>query len=100
MQLHWPRLCLSTLNGGSAQLRSCTRFCQAVWVHVGCVAGANATAATNKSRLTVSQHSELEMARRRAEKFAEGKRANASAARYTTPLSMPTGRLDTDKLLT
>ena len=35
----------------------------------------------SNQRLTVSQHSELEMARRRAEKAAEGKRANASAAR-------------------
>lgn len=36
----------------------------------------------NNQRLTVSQQSELEMARRRAEKAAEGKRANASAARH------------------
>ena len=33
------------------------------------------------SRLTPAQQSELEMARRRAQKAAEGKRANATAAR-------------------
>lgn len=35
----------------------------------------------NRRTLTSSQHSELEMARRRAEKAAEGKRANAEAAK-------------------
>lgn len=35
----------------------------------------------NRRILTSSQHSELEMARRRAEKAAEGKRANAEAAK-------------------
>ena len=35
----------------------------------------------NRRMLTSSQHSELEMARRRAEKAAEGKRANAEAAK-------------------
>ncbi|KAL3140584.1 hypothetical protein ABBQ32_005158 [Trebouxia sp. C0010 RCD-2024] len=35
----------------------------------------------NRRILTTSQHSELEMARRRAEKAAEGKRANAEAAK-------------------
>jgi transcription factor HY5 len=34
-----------------------------------------------RQRLTAAQHSELEMARRRAEKAAEGKRANAMAAK-------------------
>ena len=33
------------------------------------------------NRLTAAQQSELEMARRRAQKAAEGKRANATAAR-------------------
>ena len=37
--------------------------------------------AGNRRILTSSQHSELEMARRRAEKAAEGKRANAEAAK-------------------
>jgi len=36
---------------------------------------------SNRRILTSSQHSELEMARRRAEKAAEGKRANAEAAK-------------------
>lgn len=35
----------------------------------------------NRRMLTSSQHSELEMARKRAEKAAEGKRANAEAAK-------------------
>lgn len=35
----------------------------------------------NRRILTSSQHSELEMARRRAEKAAEGKRANTEAAK-------------------
>lgn len=37
--------------------------------------------APNRRMLTSSQHSELEMARKRAEKAAEGKRANAEAAK-------------------
>lgn len=34
------------------------------------------------ARLTSSQQAELELARKRAQKAAEGKRANATAARY------------------
>ena len=38
------------------------------------------------ARLTASQQAELELARRRAQKAAEGKRANATAARLAARL--------------